>query len=382
MDIFISHSSKDVELVKRLINLIRKVFNLRANSIRCTSVDGYKLKIGADSNTILRKEVKDSKVFIGVITRNALNSIYTIFEFGARWGSELPFFPIICDGKGTSLLKSPLKEINAANANDTSSIHQFLEELKDLIGENMENTSSYNEDVLEFSNFISSEYPDTDCVKKKDNEAHASEINLNKSSLKISYKSIAYLFADGVDLDLCDINIENDYYAYANKYNGKIEIKGNKVGETKLVVSYGDNKAECLLKITPMNNFCGSPILQFGISYSEIRAKFDSVYKEEELGFTCKEGNILHHYLFKNDKLVLVVSCVKQKDGSSHFLDASNSMNERYNHLSSSNNIYLYQQPVEQFYIASVEDRQRETWFFFYSDSEDLINKNIEQFKH
>lgn len=207
-------------------------------------------------------------------------------------------------------------------------------------------------------------------------------ITLDKSELIIPCKAKKYISVSNIELDKCKIKIEEDYYANAWGSNGKIEIDGNKVGSTKLIVLYGNNKAECLLKITPMNNFCGSPILQFGISYSEIRAMFDSVYKEDESGFTCKEGDILHHYLFDDNKLVLVVSCIKLKDSSSHFLDASNSMNERYNHLPSSNNIYLYQQPVEQFYIASVEDRQRETWFFFYSDSEDLINKNIEQFKH
>lgn len=379
IDIFISHSSKDVELVKELINIIRKAFNLKAKSIRCTSVEGYKLKIGADTNSILRKEVKESKVFIGVITRNSLDSLYTIFEFGARWGTERPFLPIVCDGKGTDLLKSPLKEINAANANNESSILQFLEDLKEYLNLDMEKVSSYNEDVSSFVKFILSEYPYNDVLKKND-KSNFQDIKLDRSNLEIPYKSVRYIHANGIEVDKCDIKIEDDYYADASINNGKIEIMGKKVGDTKLIVSYDDNKAVCQLRITPMNNFCGNPILQFGMSYSEIKDMCHIVYKEDKTGFTCKEGDILHHYLFENDKLVLVVSCVNPQKSSSHLLEVFNSMNERYKNMSNSNNIYWYQQPVEQFYVASIEGKSQKTWFFFYSASEDLIKKNIAQF--
>lgn len=169
IEVFISHSSDDVEIVERLINIIRKAFNLPAKSIRCTSVEGYKLKIGTYTNTTLKKEVKESKVFIGVITRSSLDSLFTIFEFGARWGTELPFLPIVCDGKGMDLLKSPLKEINAANANNTSSILQFLEDLKEYLNLDMENASSYNEDVSSLAKFIFSKYKPDDDLKKKKN---------------------------------------------------------------------------------------------------------------------------------------------------------------------------------------------------------------------
>jgi hypothetical protein len=45
--IFISHSSKDVLLVKALIDLIRSALSIPASDIRCTSVPGYKLPGGA-----------------------------------------------------------------------------------------------------------------------------------------------------------------------------------------------------------------------------------------------------------------------------------------------------------------------------------------------
>lgn len=41
--VFISHSSKDVELVSKLINLFRDALNISPSEIRCTSIEGYRL---------------------------------------------------------------------------------------------------------------------------------------------------------------------------------------------------------------------------------------------------------------------------------------------------------------------------------------------------
>ena len=41
------------------------------------------------------------------------------------------------------------------------------------------------------------------------------------------------LSVDGIELDKCNIRIEDDFYAYASTSNDKIEIKAYKVGTTK-----------------------------------------------------------------------------------------------------------------------------------------------------
>ena len=217
----------------------------------------------------------------------------------------------------------------------------------------------------------------------KEIELDVVEIKLDKSNLDIPYNGTAYLSVDGIELDKCNIRIEDDFYAYASTSNDKIEIKAYKVGTTKVIVSYGQNKAECTLHITPINDFCGNPILQFDKTYSEVKDMCSSVTYEVENVLTCREGNVLHHYLFNDEKLTIVVSHVKKLENTvSYFLDAANSMDERYKRLTSvGNNIHWYQEYKQQIYIASVEDEQNKDWYFFYSPSKELIEKNIERYK-
>ena len=217
----------------------------------------------------------------------------------------------------------------------------------------------------------------------KEIELDVVEIKLDKSNLDIPYNGTAYLSVDGIELDKCNIRIEDDFYAYASTSNDKIEIKAYKVGTTKVIVSYGQNKAECTLHITPINDFCGNPILQFDKTYSEVKDMCSSVTNEVENVLTCREGNVLHHYLFNDEKLTIVVSHVKKLENTvSYFLDAANSMDERSKRLTSvGNNIHWYQEYKQQIYIASVEDEQNKDWYFFYSPSKELIEKNIERYK-
>ena len=217
----------------------------------------------------------------------------------------------------------------------------------------------------------------------KEIELDVVEIKLDKSNLDIPYNGTAYLSVDGIELDKCNIRIEDDFYAYASTSNDKIEIKAYKVGTTKVIVSYGQNKAECTLHITPINDFCGNPILHVDKTYSEVKDMCSSVTNEVENVLTCREGNVLHHYLFNDEKLTIVVSHVKKLENTvSYFLDAANSMDERYKRLTSvGNNIHWYQEYKQQIYIASVEDEQNKDWYFFYSPSKELIEKNIERYK-
>jgi hypothetical protein len=91
--VLISHSSKDVDLASALVELLRA--GLLINRIRCSSVDGFRLPAGVQTDSQLRAEVNSTNVLIGLITPNSLASAYVMFELGARWGAGSFMIPLL-----------------------------------------------------------------------------------------------------------------------------------------------------------------------------------------------------------------------------------------------------------------------------------------------
>jgi hypothetical protein len=147
MDIFISHSSQDADTAKLLIDLLKTSPNLSSSKIRCTSVNGYRLPAGASTDEVLKKEVHESKVLIGLISPNSINSAYVLFELGARWGASLPLIPLITSELGSELLKGPLSGINALNCCEPAQLQQLISDIKAVLKITGESPEVYQDKI-------------------------------------------------------------------------------------------------------------------------------------------------------------------------------------------------------------------------------------------
>lgn len=146
--IFISHSSQDAELAGKLAKLFQLGFSLPSTEIRCTSVNGYRLPVGTATDQRLRQEVKESKLFLAVITPTSIRSSYVLFELGGRWCTELPMFPVLGRGATAGCLEGPLGGINALDLQHRQQISQLLEDMAKALGANMASSSSIDDEVV------------------------------------------------------------------------------------------------------------------------------------------------------------------------------------------------------------------------------------------
>lgn len=140
--IFISHSSRDADLALMLIELLKSALALRDEQIRCTSVDGFRLPAGVNTDDVLKAEVRQARAFIGLITPNSMNSAYVMFELGARWGAELHMVPLLA-GVNPDALAGPLKPINSLSATNDAQLHQLVHELAAILQVSIQNPASY-----------------------------------------------------------------------------------------------------------------------------------------------------------------------------------------------------------------------------------------------
>lgn len=144
ISIFISHSSKDVEVAEKLVTLLRTALKLDSDEIRCTSVDGYRLPGGANTNEQLKEEIYNTKSFIGLITPNSLESSYVLFELGARWGAKRQLIPLLSNGVDANDLVAPLKDYNALDCGSRGQMLQLVTELSQFLNREEEKPALYS----------------------------------------------------------------------------------------------------------------------------------------------------------------------------------------------------------------------------------------------
>ena len=145
--VFISHSSRDAGLAEAIADLLRSALRLSSQEIRCTSVDGYRLPGGADTDEHLRDEIVTVPVLIGLISESSVASAYVLFELGARWGARQPLIPLLAPGVTATSLRGPLLGLNALECSSASQLHQFVSDVARHLAEVVEPPASFQRHI-------------------------------------------------------------------------------------------------------------------------------------------------------------------------------------------------------------------------------------------
>jgi hypothetical protein len=125
--LFVSHRSTDAPLAEAVVKLLQAALGLPPTAIRCSSVNGYRLPAGADTDDRIHVEVLAAEVVIGLISTASLESLYVAFELGARWGRDPDgIVPLMAPGVSGSELPGPLGGKNALSANDRGQVLQLV----------------------------------------------------------------------------------------------------------------------------------------------------------------------------------------------------------------------------------------------------------------
>jgi hypothetical protein len=213
--IFISHNSQDINLVSALVDLLRSSLNIPSNDIRCTSLDGYRLPAGISVSDQIKTEIYESKAFIALLTPNSIKSEYVSFELGARWGANLPLFPIFAGGAKVEDVNNWLSNINALFCDTESQVIQLVNDIGRYLGCNIENASSYLALVKKLvysSNETSSEY--IEWFGQLDKKVQ----NVFQVQMKTEDEEIGQEYSDF-------FNIANKYYVdFYRPRNGNIDF--------------------------------------------------------------------------------------------------------------------------------------------------------------
>ncbi len=149
MRIFVSHSRSDASVAKPLVDLLRNALNIPAESIRCTSLDGYRLPGGVPVAETLRQEVHQAEIVLALITPVSVRSPWVLFELGARWGSGKRLLPILASGADPGELTGPLHDLSPLDCTQRAQVHQIVEDVGSFLSLKTATASSYEDKIDE-----------------------------------------------------------------------------------------------------------------------------------------------------------------------------------------------------------------------------------------
>lgn len=94
--IFISHSSKDVDIINSFIdNILVLGCGICRNQVFCSSIEATGVKTGNDIREHLKSEIRSSDVIILMISNNFNNSSMCLNEMGAAWVLDKNVKPLL-----------------------------------------------------------------------------------------------------------------------------------------------------------------------------------------------------------------------------------------------------------------------------------------------
>lgn len=139
MKVFISHSSKDSDLAKKLSLLLQLINPII--EVFCSSQIGN-IRMGSDFEKSIERELKGCAVFIPLLTQNYYDSRYCMIELGfayAKISQEAndyennKIFPLSVPPikKGEALMNTPLARLQVSTINNAEEIQAYIIDICD-----------------------------------------------------------------------------------------------------------------------------------------------------------------------------------------------------------------------------------------------------------
>lgn len=177
------------------------------------------------------------------------------------------------------------------------------------------------------------------CSSDDEPQVQPVNIALSKTEISISTDDETNIEVVGADVNECTVSSEDEFIAYAMIYEGKINIEAEHVGETTIIVKAGDAEAKCTVSVTPLDDYVGSTVTEWGITYDELKEMveqpYDSFWDDTQRGsknftYTKNGYKVTNRYYFENNMLSGVEKVLSTDSDSDTFtaLNITSSLRE------------------------------------------------------
>jgi len=158
--IFISHSVKDTELVRRFTeDILILSLNLKSDvDIFNISIEDAGIKTSEDFKLRIENELKSAKAVIQIITENYKKSEACLNEMGAAWILNLKVIPFILEPISYNTVGFIHNTNQLLKINSKKDIKKFIAEYKEILFKSNYNDSLLDRKIEDFLLFLNTKY--------------------------------------------------------------------------------------------------------------------------------------------------------------------------------------------------------------------------------
>lgn len=131
--IFISHATKDRELVGEFLELLESI-GFNSDQIFCSSFEGYGIPLGENFLDKIKQELSSEVLVLFVITNNFYESKVSLCEMGAAWALSKGHIPIVVPPLTYSDIQGVIPLTQGLLINDVSKLNSLKEKLENDFG--------------------------------------------------------------------------------------------------------------------------------------------------------------------------------------------------------------------------------------------------------
>ena len=139
--IFISHASKDSNVVEEIIEMLEAI-GLESNQIFCTSFEGYGIDLGESFLDAIKSELSSDSMVLFVLSENFYKSPVCMCEMGASWVLSKEHIPVVVPPLTYADIQGVIPLTQGLVLTDTHKLNSFKEKIESVF--NIENKLSFS----------------------------------------------------------------------------------------------------------------------------------------------------------------------------------------------------------------------------------------------
>lgn len=132
--LFISHAHGDSELASRIVDVIQTGLEVPAGALRCTSLPGYQLDLGAMAPDVLRRELGSAVCVLALLTPSSLVNDWVLFELGAAWVNAKVSIPLLAGGLQDKDIPGPFRGAAGGQLTALPTLDRMIDQLEKVLG--------------------------------------------------------------------------------------------------------------------------------------------------------------------------------------------------------------------------------------------------------